>query len=197
MNSIAKLQLAQNKKGWINSFIEGISQDENGSPIPWMTYSAIEFLKESLKSGFEIFEFGCGASTLFFSQKVKKVTSLETNKRWAEIVENRLSTTNVEIILMPDGLTNENYENFPKNCGKKFDLIIIDSLKRFECAKNCLSALKESGMIILDDSERKNYKKIFEFFTENNFARQDFFGIAPGQLRMKNTSVFRKRGQTT
>jgi hypothetical protein len=91
---------------------------------------------------------------------------------------------------MPDGLTNISYENFPKNSGKKFDFIIIDSLKRFECAKNAIDALKPDGRIILDDSERKNYKKIFDFFAEKNFTKQDFFGIAPGQIRIKNTTIF-------
>jgi predicted O-methyltransferase YrrM len=93
---------------------------------------------------------------------------------------------------MEDGLENDNYQNFAKNCGQKFDFIIIDSLKRFECAKNVIDALKPCGTVILDDSERKNYKKIFEFFAEKNFQKQDFFGIAPGQLRIKNTTFFFK-----
>ena len=47
-------------------------------------------------------------------------------------------------------------------------------------------------MLILDDSQRKGYKKIFDFFEENGFKKQDFVGIAPGQLKLKNTTVFTK-----
>ena len=94
---------------------------------------------------------------------------------------------------MKDGLTNPLYENFAKNSGQKFDFIIIDSLKRFECAKNSLDALKPGGSIILDDSERDNYKKIFQFFAEKNFTQIDFPGVACGQMKEKNTTVFQPK----
>lgn len=189
-----KEQFEKNKIGWKKSFLEGFSQDENGAALPWMTYPAIEFLKKNLTKNHQVFEFGCGASTLFFAERVKRVVGLETDERWAEIVKSTVDgrQSTVKIHLMPDGLTNNSYENFLKNFGEKFDFIIIDSIKRFECAKNAIEALKPDGRIILDDSERKNYKKIFDFFAEKNFTKQDFFGIAPGQLRIKNTTIFYK-----
>lgn len=193
--SQSKLQFNQNKAGWIKSFMEGFSQDGNGDAVPWMTYPAIEFLEKNLNKNQTIFEFGCGASTLFFAKRVKKVVGLESNQRWLEITQNLLaqaSHENVKITLMADGLENNAYENFAKNCEEKFDFIIIDSLKRFECAKNSINALKAGGSIILDDSERSNYKKIFDFFAQNNFSKKDFFGIAPGQIRIKNTTIFYK-----
>jgi predicted O-methyltransferase YrrM len=67
-------------------------------------------------------------------------------------------------------LENDLYQNFAKDCGQKFDFIIIDSLKRFQCAKNSISALKPGGTIILDDSERKNYQKIFDFLTTDAWS---------------------------
>lgn len=190
--NLVKQQFEQNKAGWTKSFLEGFSQDENGNAVPWMSYPAIEFLQSYLNENHEVFEFGCGASTFFFSKRVKKVVGIETNDKWLSIIKDKLphNCENVEINFMSDGLTNSAYENFPKNCGQKFDLIIIDSLKRFECAKNVLDALKPKGAVILDDSERKNYKKIFDFFSENKFTQTDFFGIAPGQLRIKNTTLF-------
>ncbi len=185
-----KEQFTQNKAGWKRSFLEGFSQDENGDALPWMTYPVIEFLQKTLQPHHEIFEFGCGASTLFFAKKVKKVTSLETNKNWLELIKQKLPSKNVEIILMKDGLTNDLYQNFAKDSGQKFDFIIIDSLKRFECAKNSITALKPGGVIILDDSERKNYQKIFDFLAAQNFVAEDFIGIEPGRLRIKKTTIF-------
>lgn len=199
--ALVKQQFKQYKQSWTKSFFDGFSQDDNGNPVPWMSYPAIEFLKNNLRKDYEIFEFGCGASTLFFADKVKKVVGLETNPKWHEIVTEKLRNVmpqlaadqiNVEINLMIDGLQNSSYENFAKDSQQKFDLIIVDSLKRFECARNSIDALKPQGAIILDDSERKNYQKIFNFFAENNFTKQDFIGIAPGQLRVKNTTIFRK-----
>jgi len=210
---LIRQQFEENKLSWKKSFLDGFSQDENGNAVPWMTYPAIEFLTKNLTKNHEVFEFGCGASTLFFAKIVKKVTGLETNKKWLGILDVILSEAKdlkkqvsnspheilrfsqddnikIEINLMEDGLTNNSYENFAKNCGQKFDLIIIDSLKRFDCAKNVIEALKPDGSIILDDSERPNYKKIFDFFSNQGFKKQDFFGIAPAQLRIKNTTIF-------
>ncbi|MBP7709815.1 MAG: methyltransferase domain-containing protein [Rickettsiales bacterium] len=191
--NLTKEQFYQNKISWKKSFLDNFSQDENGDAVPWMTYPAIEFLKNTITKNHEIFEFGCGASTLFFARNAKKVVGLETNEVWLKIVQNflqREGLENAKINLMADGLTNANYENFAKNSGQKFDLIVIDSLKRFDCAKNVIEALKPQGMVILDDSERKNYAKIFKFFADAKFKQRDFFGIAPGQLRVKNTTVF-------
>ncbi len=186
-------QFKKNKIGWKKSFLDGFSQDDNGSPLPWMTYSFIEFIENKLDKNQQIFEYGSGSSTLFFAKKVKKVVALESNPRWFAIVQNMLlqhDIKNVELVLMTDALENPLYENFAKNHSEKFDFIFVDSLKRFNCSLNSISALKPEGALVLDDSERKNYQKIFNFFAENNFQKQDFFGIAPGQIKMKNTTVF-------
>lgn len=191
--NLIKEQFLQNKIGWKKSFLDNFSQDKNGDAVPWMTYPAIEFLQKTITKNHQIFEFGCGASTLFFARQAKKIFSLETNEIWLKIVQNFLQNhglENAEIYLMTNGLTNSAYENFAKNLQQKFDLIVIDSLKRFDCAKNVIEALKPEGMVILDDSERENYAKIFKFFADANFKQRNFFGIAPGQLRLKNTTLF-------
>lgn len=189
-----KQQFTQNKAGWKKSFIEGTPQDENGNFLPWMTYPAIEFLQKTINKNHRIFEFGCGASTIFFAKNAKEVVGVETDKKWFEITKNNLSEKNLnaEMHLMEDGIDNENYENFPNNFSEKFDFIIIDSIKRFPCAKNSLDFLRDGGSIILDDSQRENYKKIFDFFEKAGFKKTDFIGIEPGKLKLKNTTIFRK-----
>lgn len=37
----------QHKKSWEESMKNGLSQDENGNYVPWMTYEAIDFLKNN------------------------------------------------------------------------------------------------------------------------------------------------------
>ena len=206
---LIKNQFNLYKKSWINSSRLGFTVDANNNPIPWYTFEAIEFLKINLTKNHTIFEFGCGASTLFFASKVKKVISLESNRRWFEIItstlknsgdfaleRNYFSNENCEIFLMEDVLDREEYQNFAKNYLQKnhlkFDFLIVDSLKRFECVKNSFETIKNDGHLILDDSERLNYRKIFDFLQKNNFSYQDFEGIAPAQLRIKKTTFFRR-----
>lgn len=190
-----KAQFEKNKAGWTRSFLEGISQDEDGNLLPWMTYPAIEFLQNYVSQNHEIFEFGCGASTIFFAKKAKKVYGLETNQNWLNLINQKLQSLDLEaqIELMENGIDNKNYEIFPQKFEKKFDIIVIDSLKRFLCAQNAINFIKDDGIIILDDSQRENYKKIFDFFAEKGFEKKDFWGIEPGKLKMKNTTVFLKK----
>jgi len=210
-----KEQFHKNKLSWKNSFYQGLSTNEYQNYIPWYCYEAINFLEQKNLKDFLIFEFGCGASTLFYLRKGCKILCIETNKRWFEFIvdlirkqqiksdflvidqKNFFKNQNIEIHLMEDGLTNEKYQNFCQNISQErnilFDYIIVDSLKRYLCCKNSITALNKTGAIILDDSERKNYEKIFDFFAINNFENQDFFGIAPAQLRLKKTSFFSKK----
>ena len=189
-----KSQFTQNKAGWTQSFMEGIPQDENGNFLPWMTYPAIEFLQKTINKNHKIFEFGCGSSTLFFAKNAGKTCGIETNPKWLEFINSKLDeqSLSAQIELMEDGIDNENYEVFPKNFDEKFDFIIIDSIKRFFVAQNSINFIKDDGIIILDDSQRENYKKIFDFFENNGFKKTDFIGIEPGKLKLKNTTIFRK-----
>ena len=203
--SLIKSQFQKNKIGWRKSFLDGFAQDDRGENLPWATYPFIEFITPKLKPHHEVFEFGSGSSTLFFAKRVKKVVAIEHDKLWFEAMKIKLrenGVKNVELILMENALLNSDYENYAmnyvfnshlcendeKNVG--FDFILIDSLKRFVCAKNSVKALKSKGALIIDDSERKHYQKIFDFLLALNFQKYDFVGIAPGQFRLKNTTIF-------
>jgi len=188
-----KEEFRKNKTSWVNSLMSGLSLDENNKEIPWFTYKAIKFLKGFVNKELEVFEYGSGSSTLFFAHNCKNVTSIETNKMWKNIIEEKLRNNNLvnsKIYLMVDGLENQNYENFLKNSGDKFDIIIIDSIKRYKCSINIINSLKKGGIIILDDSERWNYEKIFDHYKDLGLHRLDFEGISPGQLRIKNCTIF-------
>ncbi len=229
-SKLVRDQFKANKISWKNSSLFGLSIDYNHQPIPWFSYSAIDYLKNKLQKNFKIFEYGCGSSSLFFSQYCQKVTSLETNQIWFQVLcekitkdydfikKSPLTTSSItssnqqtkfeetplnlpkekfiknvnelKIILMDNGLENPNYQNYVNLFKEKFDIILIDSLKRYQCAINAINALNHGGIIILDDSQRSNYQKIFDFFKNNNFQKIDFLGIAPGQLSIKNTTIF-------
>lgn len=215
--NLIKKQFYDNKQGWINSFNSGLCQDKFGDFLPWMCYPLIEFLQKNLEKNQIIFEFGLGTSTFFFAQRTKKVFALETRKDWFEMMKKIIvknNYNNIEILLLKNGLENENYEIMPqkiltnnyheivdeafslnneKLIFEKFDLILIDSLKREKSTKNSVDAIKKNGKILLDDSERKRYKKIYEFMSQLNYENQEFLGIAPGQIKLKKGTIFFKK----
>lgn len=177
--------------GWFQSYKNKTSVDKNGNPIPWVTYPFIDFIYERLNKEIDIFEFGSGNSTLFYATKVKSITTVEHDKQWFNKIS-KIIPENSKIIFQ-EADTDGDYCRCIKKTNKKFDIIIVDAVDRVNCIYNSLDSLSDNGIIILDDSERIDYRDGINFLINNNFRRLDFWGIAPGILFRKCTSVFYKK----
>jgi hypothetical protein len=68
--------------GWFTAFDNRQPVDQDGNPLPWVTYSFIDFIKTRLGKDFKIFEYGSGNSTLFYAQRVARVVSVEHDEEW-------------------------------------------------------------------------------------------------------------------
>lgn len=79
LSEFGKLYLT--KMGWFKS-LNGIPHD-NGGIVPFITYPALRQLKRIVQPGFRVFEFGCGASSVWWAQNVTEVVSVEHNAEWA------------------------------------------------------------------------------------------------------------------
>lgn len=176
------------ESGWINSAVKREIIDANNKPIPWMTYPFIHFLEPRLANTMNIFEFGSGNSTLYFSARVKTIFSLEHNKQWYERMQ-PLLPENAKL-LYENLKYGGNYSKKTKSLGQKFDVIIIDGRDRVNCCLNAGSALNENGVIVLDNSNRKSYKKGIDFLLEKGFKKLDFVGMAPKSPQLSCTSLF-------
>jgi hypothetical protein len=180
------------KSGWLNSIEKKSPVDADDNPVPWLTYSFIEFISEKLKPHHTIFEYGCGNSTLYYSQKAARITAAEHDYEWYEKISKAIPS-NV-ILLHAELVYDGDYCRLAKGTGKKYDIIVVDGRDRVNCIKNSLPALKEDGVIILDDSERNEYREGIAFLMKKKFKRLDFWGFSPGLFYNKCTTVFyRKR----
>ena len=171
------------EQGWFKSFKLKSPLDKNNNPIPWMTYSFIDFIKERLNKELTVFEFGSGNSTLFFSERVKHVTAVEHNKEWYENIKSRMPK-NVSLFLKDPS------EEYNKSVVGSFDIVIVDGINRNECIENSIKSLTSSGIIILDDSERPDYLDGANLLKKLGFKRIDFWGISPGLFYKKSTTIF-------
>ena len=176
--------------GWFKSFREQEAIDYFGHPIPWMTYSAISFLDQRITKGMTIFEYGCGNSTLWWSNRVKSVICCEHDRQWYERFKEKI-LTNVELHqsdLKYGGL----YSNKVDSYRNIFDIVVIDGRDRVNCAKNCLGSLKRDGVIVWDNTDRTDYYEGYNFLQKNGFRRLDFLGMGPINSYSWCTSVFYK-----
>jgi protein-L-isoaspartate O-methyltransferase len=176
------------KRGWFRSYYSKKSIDKNNKALPWYTYSFTEFIKDRLTDSLVVFEYGCGFSSLWYSGKVGKVISVEHNEEWFNKI-NEIKTTNLKVLLQKK---DNNYANSINNLNEKikFDIIVIDAIKRVECVKKSFDKLKDDGVIIFDNSEREEYKEGYEFYKKKGFKRLDFYGMGPINTYEWCTSVF-------
>lgn len=158
--------------GHLRSKNEKRSINAKGDPIPWFTYPAIEYLSQLNLKNRTVFEWGCGASTEYFSKCCKKVYSIESNSKWYEKIKD-LHLYNLEIRYASGNA----YIHGINQYKRKFDIIVIDGILRKECVKIAPKYIKNDGMIILDNSER--HANECKFFRSKGFIQVDFIGFGP------------------
>jgi hypothetical protein len=173
--------------GWFKSFASEQCINERGEPIPWYTYAAIDFLGERLNQSMEIFEYGCGNSTLWWSKRCKAVMACESDEGWYLGLNSR-RPSNVTLMLRP-GLEDGSYARSITEVGRKFDVVIVDGYDRNRCAEYAAEQLKEDGLIVWDDSERDRYKETLNRLAEKGFKQLKFIGLKALSSRKSETSI--------
>lgn len=175
--------------GWFNSFGKRIPIDSKGQPIPWYSYPAIAFLEQRATDSLNVFEFGCGNSTQWWSKKAEKVVSCEHDQEWFDRIVDTLPE-NAECRHVPK----ESYAHFITEFKEEFDVIVIDGIERVDCALNCLGALKKEGVVIWDNSDRIEYQQGYDYLLSQGFRQLDFSGLGPIVMISTKTTIFYRSG---
>lgn len=71
-----------------------------------------------------------------------------------------------------------------------FDIIVVDGMARRLCCAFAIRKLAPDGVIILDNSNRRDYDAAFDILEEAGFRQIPFWGLVPGANFMTCTSVF-------
>ncbi len=175
--------------GWIKSLLVGKPINYEIKPLPWYTYPAIEFIENKLNQSFRVFEFGSGNSTLWFSERVLQVVSVESDSGWYSALEEKISD-NVELYFSDE--PNQYASKIIEYPEKYFDLIVIDGINRNKCVEHGINHLKENGFIIFDNTDNREHKEGIELLHLKGFKRIDFYGLIPSYTYKNCTSIFFK-----
>ncbi len=179
-----------NEIGWFNAQKTQSPVDKNGEPIPWVTYSFIDFITERLNKNISVFEFGSGNSTFFYAKHAGKVVSVEHDKEWYDKIVSS-QPENAKMIFC-ELVRGGDYCHMPLTLKEKFDIIIVDGRDRVNCCIQAVGALSANGVVVLDDSEREFYNEGIDFLKAQGFKQLSFSGISPGLFYNKATSIFYK-----
>lgn len=142
---------------------------------PWYNLPLINFLNSYIKPNHEVFEYGGGNSTLFYSAHVKQVCTIELSDNWINFILTNQTKDNIEL---KKCTTVQNFSNEIAHFSrKKFDIIVIDSRDRAKCLMQSIGYLKENGIVILDNSERENLASAIAEFKTKGFHERIFSGM--------------------
>jgi hypothetical protein len=197
------------KNKFSNPFIE---------PIPWLVFDAVDYIKPFLFEGMDVFEYGSGASTLYWRNHGANVVSVEHDVDWYLKVRRYVrKDTRIRYYLIEptyDGVTDidpeepfqygssgkqyEGYEFFDyasfieKYADEYFDLVVVDGRARPSCIAHSASKVKVGGYLILDNADRDYYlTKTKEFLSD--FAKTEFYGHGPLSNVLWQTNIYRRQ----
>ncbi|MBS0289301.1 MAG: class I SAM-dependent methyltransferase [Proteobacteria bacterium] len=172
---------------------------------PWWTYEAIQALQMHIHQlGYKpvIFEYGSGASTIWLAKRAAKVISVEHDMGWYHQLKDKIPQQ-VELLLKEaengpstsygshkaPNLNFKSYVQAIKETNQIFDVIIIDGRSREACLKACLPYLKQDGIIIFDNSNRKRYQQAL---LTSGLVIERFYGCVPGSPFKSETALLKK-----
>jgi hypothetical protein len=182
--------------GWHQSVAEDRPVADDGTPRPWYTYPALEWILPRVKPTHRVFEFGGGYSTAWYSQHAAGVVTVEHNAGWLDQVRKMVgdNATLIHRSINGNEATSEGksvyctaIEEYP---GKSFDIIVIDGMERVRCAQTAPSGLRDDGIIIFDNSDRTMFRPGIDSLHGQGFGRIDFYGFVTQVGTMNCTSVF-------
>jgi len=132
--------------------------------LPWLTKSAIEFLDDFLKQSDSGVEFGSGRSTLWLSQRVEHLTSIEHCEKWYNKVNGLLAKKGIKNVKAILSHREEKFdeEDQDSNYAKildtfadgSLDFVLVDGIYRGSCACKAIEKVRPGGIIIVDNVER-------------------------------------------
>jgi hypothetical protein len=167
--------------------------------LPWISLGAIRFSPAILRSEMEVFEYGCGGSTVFFARRCQKVVAVEDSAEWAALVRDRLDgTSNAEIIFhsTDKAETTDNAE-FKRSAYLHAidvyhpDVVLIDggdewTLKEKRRSICVEPMMKRGGIILVDDSWAYS-----ELHAQNRAKRvMTFWVVGPCRSGVMSTDVY-------
>lgn len=188
---VSNFRILAMKQGQWRTIRSRSATDVEGIAVPWYTYPAIEYLRGFDFSTCDVFEFGSGNSSLYWANRARSVVSVEHDKNWFHEVEGRRCANQV-VLHRAD---RESYTRAVVEQGRLFDVIVIDGEWRMECALSALPCLKESGLILLDNSDRVAELACGEWLRNQGLFQVDFSGFGPINGYCWSTSLFFRDGR--
>ncbi len=170
--------------GYVESVRLGHAVDRKGAELPLYTYSAIEYLDQFDFSTKRVFEFGAGASTLYWMRRAREVVSVDNNRAWCDKLASQVAG-NARVLFAEGTALPAAIRSFEG----PFDVIVVDSGGyRYDCAREALGKLAPGGLVILDNSDW--HPATAALLKQGGLLQVDMTGFKPCYSHTSSTSLF-------
>lgn len=171
---------------------------------PWWNCRAVRYMAERLPDDGRVFEWGSGASTVWFAGRGLDVTAVESEAAWAEQVSKRCAGATVRLIPgTHEGILRSERElrdrgrhffddyvaaidDYPDGT---FDVVIVDGICRAACAERAAAKVKPGGLVIVDDTNWDFLEPCFKPF--DGWATARIRGFKYASPEVFETTFFR------
>jgi hypothetical protein len=137
--------------GQYKGLMKGTCLNANGEICPWYTFPALDYLARLDLSDCSVFEYGSGYSTLYYAERTKSVTAVEHHAGWFKKCKDEVLPESVNLIHAEEG----KYVETLAAQKQRFDVIVIDAIKRPECAEAVKNQIESFGakLVIFDNAD--------------------------------------------
>ena len=188
---LIKLFALKGKKGALTQlafFQKTFGQWNSDLHLPWLSYGAIDYLGQTVPTDASVLELGGGSSTIWWATRGNTVITVESDEGWAEAIVANCKSPNLRKVLLLPEISSQSLED---NLSEAFDLIVIDhSGDRMAVVDFVKSHLKPNGTLVLDNSDRANYRELVSILRTQFRGSLSFFGLAPGLHYAIETMIF-------
>lgn len=185
---------------------------------PWLAFDAILALRERMRPGMRVFEYGSGGSTLFWlANQASQIVSIEHDPAWFQVISAKVQGQSVVDLRLiqpelgwvseglhdpadPDLYQSDDIEfrgyTFQKYASQidafpdaHFDILLVDGRARPSCIAHGAGKVKEGGLLILDNAERAYYTAQLSQHLYA-FERETFAGMVPQVPVLSSTNIY-------
>jgi hypothetical protein len=164
---------------------------------PYFSWGAIDFLRQRVKPGSRLFEYGSGGSTIFFLNLDCEVTSVETSSEWVGMVSQAVGS-HLKWHLIEhchDNPTKDQIAAFPRyiRTGAPWDIVVVDNtetenLRRVSCVAEAIRCIRPGGMLVFDDAHLPEYREVPKVLA--GWRRQSFKGLGTARPWVTMTDIY-------
>ncbi len=172
------------EQGLWNSMRRQAAVNSKGEPLPWYTYSCIEYLRCFDFSACDVFEFGAGNSSVFWAGIARNITSVEDDPDWYSQVADQ-ALPNQHVLLRQH---EDEYVDSLASSQRRYHVVIVDGKWRKKCVEQAILHVDDGGMIVLDNSDW--HPLTCTLLRDHGFFQIDFSGPGPINGYCWTTSIF-------